>query len=90
MKEVIKFLVQLGELFEIAEQEDSIENELAIYSVAKLFLKAKKVSIQEVETVIQDAEQRRILEKNLSSLSLLITHIKWKEKTIKNLNKKVY
>ena len=45
MKEIISFLIQLNELFENEEQKAGIENQRAIYVVAKLFLDVAKVAV---------------------------------------------
>jgi len=76
MKEIISFLIQLNELFENEEQKAGIENQRAIYVVAKLFLDERKVSIEDVEKAVESKENQNLLKgKDICSL---ILYIKWR------------
>ena len=79
MKEIIIFLIQLAELFEIEEQNAGIENQRAIYVVAKLFLEEKNVSIEDVEKCIDSKSYQNMLKGK--ELYGLILYIKWRNTT---------
>ncbi len=82
MEETLKFLIQLGELFEKAEQEVNFEREQAIYIVAKNFLEKNNITIEEIEKAI-DNELYRTKFDEIDAIVLLLTYMKWKNKTIK-------
>jgi len=82
MEEILKFLIQLGELFEKAEQEVALENEHSIYIVAKYFLEKSNMSIEEIEKAI-DNETYRTKFNEIDAIVLLLTYMKWKNKTTK-------
>lgn len=82
MEETLNFLIQLGELFEKAEQEPNLENERAIYIVAKYFLEKRNVSIEEIEKAISN-EIYRTKFNEIDAIVLLLTYMKWKNKITK-------
>ena len=82
MEETLKFLIQLGELFEKASQEVNLENEQAIFIVAKYFLEKHNVSIEEIENALGNEIYRTKLDE-IDAIVLLLTYIKWKNKTTK-------
>lgn len=45
MKDTCKFFIELGKLFEIAEQEAPTKNETAIYNVAVMYLNRNNIAL---------------------------------------------
>ena len=76
MTDIISFLIQLNDLFENEEQNGGIENQRAIYMVAKLFLDKKNVLIEDVEKAVESNSYDNLLKGK--DLLNLILYIKWR------------
>lgn len=74
----IKFFIQLGKLFDRAEQESDIENEKHIYEVARLYLEENNLSLNELKNIVEnnDVQQKY---KDIDNTTLLLTYMTWKE-----------
>lgn len=78
MEQIIKFFIQLSQLFEIAEQEKDYKNSQAIHAVAKMYLKQNNVDINQIQQAVDNDELKGKFE-NIDSVKLLINYINWKK-----------